>query len=72
MIVDDKLTAIAYRIDDVIAELIKDNDIDPLSMLSIFTARLAVAADYIGCGDDYRKLLGAASEVSPPQDREVH
>ena len=72
MIVDDKIAAIAFKIDNVIADLIKGHDIDPLNVLSIFTARLAVTADYIGCGEDYRKLLQAASVSDRRGPQEVH
>ena len=54
---DDKLSKIAYEIDDIIAELSIKYEIDPLTLTSIMLARIVLTNDYVGSGADFRKLL---------------
>jgi hypothetical protein len=63
---DDKLSKIAYEIDDVISEFISKYNIDPLSFSAIILARLVRANDFIGTGEDFR-LIAANIPKSKPE-----
>jgi len=60
---DDKLSKIAYEIDDVISEFISKYDIDPLSLSAILLARLVRANDFIGSGDDFRLIAANIPKI---------
>jgi hypothetical protein len=70
---DDKLSQIAFEIDDIIAELSIKYEIDPLSLTSIMLARIVLTNDYVGSGADFRKLL---ANIPPgprlPKDEVIH
>jgi len=60
---DDKLSKIAFEIDDVISNLITKYDIDPLSFSAIILARLVRANDFIGSGEDFRLIAANIPKI---------
>jgi len=60
---NDKLSKIAYEIDDVISEFITKYDIDPLSFSAIILARLVRANDFVGSGDDFRLIAANIPKI---------
>jgi hypothetical protein len=60
---DVKLEEIAFKVDDMIVGLINEYNLDPLSLTSIIAARLVLANDFMGSGDDFRKLLANIPEM---------
>jgi|TARA_R110000868_G_scaffold221311_2_gene472850 hypothetical protein len=60
---DDKLSKIAYEIDDVISEFISKYNIDPLSFSAIILARLVRANDFIGTGEDFRLIAANIPKI---------
>jgi hypothetical protein len=54
---DDVLLKLSSEVDDIIGNLVKRYKIDPLTMTAVILARLVLANDFIGSGDDFRKLL---------------
>ena len=54
---DDVLLKLSSEVDDVIADFVNRYQIDPLSVTAVILARLVLANDFIGSGDDFRKLL---------------
>ena len=60
---DVKLEEIAFKVDDIIVGLINEYKLDPLSLTSIIAARLVLANDFMGSGDDFRKLLANIPEM---------
>jgi hypothetical protein len=54
---DNDLEKLSFEIDDIIADLMKRYTIDPLSITAVILARLVLTNDYLGSGDDFRKLL---------------
>ena len=62
---DDNLAKLSFEIDDIIADLVKRYEIDPLSVTAVMLARLVLANDYVGSGDDFRKLLVNVPDLRP-------
>lgn len=60
---DVKLEEIAFKVDDIIVGLINEYKIDPLSLTSIIAARLVLANDFMGSGDEFRKILANIPEM---------
>ena len=60
---DVKLEEIAFKVDDMIVGLINEYNLDPLYLTSIIAARLVLANDFMGSGDDFRKLLANIPEM---------
>lgn len=69
---DDKLSKIAYEIDDIIAELSVKYQVDPLSLTSIMLARIVLANDYLGSGADFRKILANIPERQLTNNEVMH
>jgi hypothetical protein len=61
--IDDKLSKIAFEIDDVISNLITKYDIDPLSFSAIILARLVRANDFVGSGEDFRLIAANIPKI---------
>ena len=61
--IDDKLSKIAFEIDDVISEFITKYDIDPLSFSAIILARLVRANDFVGSGEDFRLIAANIPKI---------
>jgi len=60
---DVKLEEIAFKVDDIIVGLINEYKIDPLSLTSIIAARLVLANDFMGSGEEFRKILANIPEM---------
>ena len=69
---DDKLSTIAFEVDDIIAELSIKHQVDPLTLTSIMLARIVLANDYIGSGKDFRKLLANIPERQLTNNEVMH
>ena len=69
---DDRLAKIAFEVDDIIAALSVKNKIDPLTLTSIMLARLVLANDFTGSGDDFRKIISNIPEPRLPSNEVVH
>jgi hypothetical protein len=72
---DDDLAKLSFEIDDIIADLVKRYEIDPLSVTAVILARLVLANDYTGSGDDFRKLLANVPDTrvkNPDINTQVH
>ena len=69
---DDKLSKLAFEIDDIIFELITKHKIDPLSLTSVILARLVLANDFTGSGDDFRKIISNIPNPRLPSNEVVH
>jgi hypothetical protein len=70
---NDKLSQIAFEIDDIISELSLKYEVEPLTLTSIMLARIVLTNDYVGSGADFRKLL---ANIPPgprlPKDEVMH
>ena len=54
---DDVLLKLSSEVDDIIADLVNRYQMNPLSLTAVILARLVLANDFTGSGDDFRKLL---------------
>jgi len=54
---DDTVEKIAYEVDDFISLMVTKHRLDPLTLGSVMMARLMLANQYFGSGDDFRKLM---------------
>jgi len=61
--IDDKLSEIAFKVDDILTALIEEYKIDTLSLTSIITARLVLINDFTGNGERYRALLASVPKM---------
>ena len=61
--IDDKLSEIAFKVDDILTALIEEYKIDTLSLTSIITARLVLINDFTGNGERYRALLASVPQM---------
>ena len=62
---DDVLLKLSSEVDDIIADLVNRYQIDPLSLTAVILARLVLANDFLGSGDDFRKLLANVPDIRP-------
>jgi len=69
---DDRLSKIAFEVDDIISELSLRYKIDPLTLTSIILARLVLTNDFTGSGDDFRKIIANIPEPRLPSNEVVH
>lgn len=69
---NDKLSNIAFEVDDIIAALSIKYEIDPLSLTSIMLARLILTNDFIGSGNDFRKIMANVPEPRLPSNEVIH
>ena len=69
---DDKLSNIAFEVDDIIAALAIKYKIDPLTLTSIMLARLILTNDFIGSGNDFRKIMANVPEPRLPSNEALH
>lgn len=56
---NEKLEELSFKVDNIIVELSKEYDIDPISIVAIFNARMYSTCQSIGLVDDFNKLLQA-------------
>ena len=69
---DDRLSKIAFEVDDIIAGLAVKYEIDPLTLTSIMLARLVLTNDFTGSGDDFRKIIANIPEPRLPSNEVIH
>ena len=69
---DDTVEKIAYEVDDFISMMVTKHRLDPLTLGSVIMARLMLANQYFGSGDDFKQLMIKASEVKPKAVEAVH
>ena len=69
---DDKLSKIAFEIDDIIAALSIKHKIEPLTLTSVILARLVLTNDFTGSGDDFRKIMSDIPNPRLPSNEAVH
>ncbi len=69
---DDKLSKIAFEVDDIISELSLRYKIDPLTLTSIILSRLVLTNDFTGSGDDFRKIIANIPDPRLPSNEVVH
>jgi hypothetical protein len=72
---DDVLAKLSFEVDDIIADLVKRYQIDPLSVTAVILARLVLANEFTGSGDDFRKLLVNVPDTrvkNPDINTQVH
>ena len=69
---DDRLSKLAFEVDDIIAGLVIKYEIDPLTLTSIMLARLVLTNDFTGSGDDFRKIIANIPEPRLPSNEVVH
>ena len=62
---DDVLAKLSFEIDDIIADLVKRYQIDPLSVTAVILARLVLANEFTGSGEDFRKLMANIPDIRP-------
>jgi hypothetical protein len=62
---DDVLMKLSYEVDDIIADLVNRYQMDPLSLTAVILARLVLANDFTGSGEDFRKLLVNVPDTRP-------
>jgi hypothetical protein len=62
---DNKIEDIAFEVDTFIFMMINKYGLDPLILSSVMTARLVLANDATGSGDDFRKLLEKIPAFKP-------
>ncbi len=69
---DDRLSKIAFEVDDIISELSLRYKIDPLTLTSIILARLVLTNDFTGSGDDFRKIIANIPDPRLPSNEVIH
>ena len=72
---DDVLLKLSSEVDDIIADLVNRYQMNPLSLTAVVLARLVLANDFIGSGDDFRKLLANVPDLrtkNPDITTQVH
>jgi hypothetical protein len=69
---NDKLSKLAFEVDDIIAGLVIKYEIDPLTLTSIMLARLVLTNDFTGSGDDFRKIIANIPEPRLPSNEVIH
>jgi len=69
---DDRLSKLAFEVDDISAGLAVKYEIDPLTLTSIMLARLVLTNDFTGSGDDFRKIIANIPEPRLPSNEVVH
>jgi hypothetical protein len=62
---DDVLLKLSSEVDDVIADLVNRYQIDPLSVTAVILARLVLANEFTGSGEDFRKLMANIPDIRP-------
>lgn len=69
---DDTVEKIAYEVDDFISLMVVKHKLDPLTLGSVMMARLMLANQYFGSGDDFRKLMLNIPDVKSKVIEAVH
>jgi len=69
---DNSIEKIAYQVDDFISLMVTTHKLDPLTLGSVMMARLMLANQYFGSGDEFRQLMINIPEVKPKVAEAVH
>jgi hypothetical protein len=69
---DNKIEDIAFEVDDFISMMVTKHKLDPLTLGSVMMARLVLANEIFGSGDDFRKLLENIPAFKPKVIEAVH
>jgi len=69
---DDTVEKIAYQVDDFISLMVTTHKLDPLTLGSVIMARLMLANQYFGSGDEFRQLMINIPEVKSRVVEAVH
>jgi hypothetical protein len=69
---DNKIEDIAFEVDDFISMMVTKHKLDPLTLGSVMMARLVLANEFFGSGDDFRKLLENIPAFKPKVIDVVH
>ena len=69
---DDTVEKLAYQVDDFITLMVTTHKLDPLTLGSVMMARLMLANQYFGSGDEFRQLMINIPEVKPKVAEAVH
>ena len=69
---DDTVEKIAYEVDDFISLMVTKHRLDPLTLGSVMMARLMLANQYFGSGDEFRQLMLNIPEVKSKVVEAVH
>jgi hypothetical protein len=69
---DDTVEKIAYEVDDFISLMVTKHRLDPLTLGSVMMARLMLANQYFGSGDEFRQLMLNIPDVKSRVVEAVH
>lgn len=69
---NDKLSQIAFEVDDILAELVLKYKLDALTLTSIILARLVLTNDFVGSGDDFRKIMANVPKPRLSPNEVIH
>ena len=69
---DNSIEKIAYQVDDFISLMVTTHRLDPLTLGSVIMARLMLANQYFGSGDEFRQLMINIPEVKPKAIEAIH
>jgi len=69
---DNSIEKIAYQVDDFISLMVTTHKLDPLTLGSVVMARLMLANQYFGSGDEFRQLMINIPEVKSKVVEAVH
>lgn len=69
---NDKLSQIAFEVDDILAELVLKYKLDALTLTSIILARLVLTNDFVGSGDDFRKIMANVPKPKLSPNEVIH
>jgi len=69
---DNSIEKIAYQVDDFISLMVTTHRLDPLTLGSVIMARLMLANQYFGSGDEFRQLMINIPEVKSRVVEAVH
>jgi hypothetical protein len=69
---DNSIEKIAYQVDDFISLMVTTHRLDPLTLGSVMMARLMLANQYFGSGDEFRQLMINIPEVKSRVVEAVH
>ena len=69
---DNSIEKIAYQVDDFISLMVTTHKLDPLTLGSVIMARLMLANQYFGSGDEFRQLMINIPEAKPKAIEAIH
>jgi hypothetical protein len=69
---DNTVEKIAYQVDDFISLMVTTHKLDPLTLGSVIMARLMLANQFFGSGDEFRQLMLNIPEVKSRVAEAVH